>query len=198
VKVEVNTALAEKTVLRLKYKNLRREFNKGDGRMMAKPLKENLKRFLRDFSDAQICLYQARLDEAPCALGPAEDYFYPVMNGEELEFRKPVSSEAFRANKLAILEPILSQSEPLDPLKPTVVCCPAVAIDGQGVRLGLGKGYYDRFFFRHAHALRVGVVFHVQFSSDPLPAESWDQPMDWIVSERMILRTSTRSSQSWI
>jgi 5-formyltetrahydrofolate cyclo-ligase len=194
----LDTALADKTVLRVKFKNLRREFAKGDGRMMAKPLNENLKRFLRDFSDTQVCLYKARPDEAPCMLAPAEKYFYPVMNGEELEFRRPLSDDAFHKNKLSIAEPILDRSEALDASKPTVVCCPAVAIDTHGVRLGLGKGYYDRFFARQPHVLRVGVVFHVQFSTDPLPAESWDQQLDWIVSERMILRTSTRSSQSWI
>ncbi|MGZ3722588.1 MAG: 5-formyltetrahydrofolate cyclo-ligase [Bdellovibrionales bacterium] len=194
----METVLVEKTALRVKYKNLRREFAKGDGRLMAKPLNENLKRFLRDFDDAQVCLYQARPDEAPCLLSPTEKFFYPVMNGEDLEFRRPHTAKAFRSSKQSILEPIAQESEAMDPAKPTVVCCPAVAIDGQGVRLGLGKGYYDRFFARHAHVLRVGVVFHVQFSTDPLPAESWDQQLDWIVSERMILRTSTRSSQSWI
>lgn len=196
----METALAEKTVLRLKYKNLRREFAKVDGRVVAKPLAENLKRFLRDFDGAgsQVCLFRARPDEAPCHLTPVENYFYPVMHGENLEFRKPAHADAFVKSKLGIAEPILDDSEPLDLKKPMIVCCPAVAVDTHGVRLGLGKGYYDRFFARQAHALRVGVVFHVQFSCDLLPAESWDQPLDWIVSERMVLRTSTRSSQSWI
>jgi 5-formyltetrahydrofolate cyclo-ligase len=61
------------------------------------------------------------------------------------------------------------------------------------MRLGLGKGYYDRFFAHHPDVLRVGVVFHVQVSSHPLPADSWDQAMDWIVSEKMILRVNARN-----
>src|SRR5262249_10333295 len=110
--------------------------------MMAKPLNENLKRFLRDFSDAQVCLYKARPDEAPCDLEPSTKFYYPRMNGEVLEFRRPLSSDAFQKNKLAIAEPMLDRSELLAEDKPTVVCCPAVAIDSHGVRLGLGKGYY--------------------------------------------------------
>ncbi len=39
--MEVETVLVEKTALRVKFKSLRREFAKGDGRMMAKPLNEN-------------------------------------------------------------------------------------------------------------------------------------------------------------
>ena len=194
----METAHVEKTVLRQKFKDIRRKFARSDGRLVARQLSENLKRFLRDFDDVQICLYKAMPHEAPCLITPIEKYYYPVLQGEELEFRRPRNAQAFAANKLAIMEPIRAESEALNPDRPTVVCCPAVAIDSLGVRLGLGKGYYDRFFSKHAHTLRVGVVFHVQFSTDPLPAESWDQQLDWIVSEKMILRTSTRSSQSWI
>jgi len=194
----VETAHVEKSVLRQKFKDIRRKFARDDGRLAAKPLSENLKRFLRDFDDAQICLYKAMPHEAPCKIEPVENFYYPVLSGETLQFRKPHRASAFAPNALKVYEPLADESEPLDPRKPTVVCCPAVAIDGSGVRLGLGKGYYDRFFSEHAHVLRVGVVFHVQFSNDPLPAESWDQTLDWIVSEKMILRTSTRSSQSWI
>jgi 5-formyltetrahydrofolate cyclo-ligase len=61
----------------------------------------------------------------------------------------------------------------------------------------MGKSYYDRFFARHARCLRIGVVYHVQVSTDPLPADSWDQPLDWIVTEKMILRTSKRSLSEW-
>jgi 5-formyltetrahydrofolate cyclo-ligase len=68
-----------------------------------------------------------------------------------------------------------------------------VAADQFGTRLGLGKGYYDRFFAQFPQALRVAVIFQIQFSKDPLPVDSWDQPLDWIVTESMILRTSTRS-----
>jgi 5-formyltetrahydrofolate cyclo-ligase len=194
--VKVEQAHVEKSVLRQKFKDIRRRFARGDGRMVAKALNANLQRFLRDFPDVQICLYKAMPHEAPCHVEPVENYFYPVLRGDDLEFRKPSHGKAFAANSLAIMEPI--DGELLDPKKPTVVCCPAVAIDSLGVRLGLGKGYYDRFFAEQPHVLRVGVVFHVQFSMDPLPAESWDQALDWIVSEKMILRTSTRSSQSWI
>jgi 5,10-methenyltetrahydrofolate synthetase len=194
----VETGHVEKSVLRQKFKDIRRKFARDDGRLAVRPLSENLKRFLRDFADAQVCLYRAMPHEAPCKIEPVENYFYPVMKGETLEFRKPHRASAFQTNALKVYEPIFDQSEPLSASKLTVVCCPAVAIDGYGVRLGLGKGFYDCFFSEHAHVLRVGVVFHVQFSNDPLPAESWDQTMDWIVSEKMILRTSTRSSQSWI
>ena len=184
----------EKSALRRKFKDIRAKLPKPERENAARKLRQNLERFLRDYPHSQHCLYQARPDEAPCDLAPVETFYYPVMKGEELEFRRPQSAKALRKGNLGITEPIAGNSTALDAHSATVVCCPAVAVDIQGNRLGMGKGFYDRYFARHPHAVRVGVVFHVQYSMDPLPADSRDQKLDWIVSEKMILRTSTRSS----
>lgn len=184
----------DKSALRRKFKDIRASLPRFERDSAALQLRENLKRFLRDYVGAQTCLYQARPEEAPCDLKPIEAFFYPVLKGEEMEFRQPVDASAFHEGAYGISEPIIKKSKALNDQTKTVVCCPAVAVDINGNRLGLGKGYYDRYFMSHPHALRVGVVFHVQCSSDPLPADSRDQKLDWIVSEKMILRTSTRSS----
>ncbi len=191
----------DKVLLRQKYRQLRKKFKSQEGRTVTDALHSNLKKLLTDFSvpEVQVCLYRARRDEAPVNLTPSTKYFFPVLKGEDLEFRSPNTKTAFQANSLNIDEPILEQSSPLDLTKPVIVCCPAVAIDHQGRRLGLGKGYYDRFLAQNPNALRVGVLFHIQISSRPLPAESWDQQMDWIVSEKLVLRVqSKRSSPVWI
>lgn len=194
--METNAASArdDKAVLRQKFRDLRRKFKAGGGRSVALPLESHLQKFIRDFDQpgVQFCLYRARRDEAPCNLRPLSQFFFPVVRGSELEFRRPFTEKAFQTNAMNVEEPIAEQSSPLDLSQPVVVFCPAVAIDQEGVRLGLGKGYYDRFFASQPDALRVGVVFHVQISSHPLPAESWDQAMDWIVSEKMILRINSR------
>jgi 5,10-methenyltetrahydrofolate synthetase len=198
--LKIESSAHDKSALRRKFKALRQHFKGSEGEEAARSLKANLERFLRDFRDVQLCLYKAKGHEAPCDIEPADEFFYPVLMGEDLQFRKPEKGTPYLLNKLAILEPDIAKSSPLDSNKPAVVFCPAVAIDTQGMRLGMGKGFYDRYFSHHPNVLRVGVVFHVQISEQPLPAESWDQALDWIVSEKMILRTSTptRSSQSWI
>lgn len=142
---------------------------------------------------AQVCLYQAMPEEPSLALGPATQFFYPRITGDGLEFWRPRHADGFELNSFKIAEPISHSSDRLDPRRPVVVCCPAVAVDWQGNRMGLGKGYYDRFFAGHPKAIRIGVVFQVQISKAPLPADSWDQALDWIVTEKMILRTSNRS-----
>ena len=192
----METVRDHKTELRRRYKDLRRQFSLGGGATAGRMVAENLRRLLADYADHQCCLYRARPTEISCLLEPVTDYFFPLMDGEDLSFRRPLQPGAFRSGTLGIAEPVARESVALDPSLPTVVCCPAVALDRAGRRLGMGQGYYDRFFARAPHCLKVGVAFHVQFSSDPLPVESWDQPMDWIVTEKMVLRTQspTRSS----
>ncbi len=195
----------DKVVLRQKYRNLRRQFKSEEGRAVTEQLTLNLRKFEADIKGqsadhaaTQFCQYRARRDEASCLLTPPTDYYFPALKGDEIEFRRPHKKSSFQTNAMAFDEPIPDQSTPLDLSRPTVVFCPAVAIDQFGVRLGLGKGFYDRFFSSNPQVLRVGVVFQVQVSSQRLPAESWDQNMDWLITEKMILRVREgRGSTIW-
>ena len=76
--------------------------------------------------------------------------------------------------------------EDADSVHPTLVLMPLLAFDGMGVRLGYGKGHYDRTLSRLRENGRVfacGLGFHAQML-DELPAEAHDQPLDWAVTER--------------
>jgi 5,10-methenyltetrahydrofolate synthetase len=195
VKVEDWAAQTEKAELRHRFREARREYSSAPA---AKALTSHLRRWLRDFGDnaQQICAYRATAEEAPFALTPYTNYFYPRIEGDDLGFLRPLRGSDFVSGPFGIFEPVTGRA--LDPEKPLIVFCPAVAVDGRGGRLGMGKGYYDRFFSKHPHAARVGVTYQVQVAETPLPAEKWDQALDWIVTDKMILRTSQRSLQSWI
>ncbi|MDT1063780.1 5-formyltetrahydrofolate cyclo-ligase [Paracoccus sp. CPCC 101403] len=72
---------------------------------------------------------------------------------------------------------------------PDVLIVPLAGFDGNGHRLGYGGGFYDRTL----HMLRatrkvaaIGFAFAVQ-QVDPIPAESTDEPLDLIVTDREIL-----------
>lgn len=111
-----------------------------------------------------------------------------------MAFLRPKTAAAFTANKYGILEPDVAESQALDLKKPVLVFTPALAADSLGRRIGSGLGFYDQFFQSAPNALRVGVVYHIQVSQSPLPAEGWDQLLDWLVTDKMILRISKRSS----
>ena len=188
-----------KSALRDQYRARRREFSGHPGEPKARTaLNFNLRRLLSDLNrrgQASVCSYVAQPDEAVVDADPA--WFLPFVDGEALGFRRPRAPDALRPGRFGIAEPPAADSTPWNENSPTLVVCPAVAVDWRGGRLGMGKSFYDRFFKDHPACLRIGAVFHVQVAKDPLPADGWDEPLDWIVTEQMILRTFKRSSPPW-
>ncbi|MBS9715723.1 5-formyltetrahydrofolate cyclo-ligase [Pseudohalocynthiibacter aestuariivivens] len=75
-------------------------------------------------------------------------------------------------------------------LEPEVLIVPLVAFDRTGNRLGYGGGFYDRTLER-LRAIRktiaIGFAFSAQEDND-LPLEETDQPLDFIVTEKEIVR----------
>ena len=183
------------TELRRHFRESRRQFIAKEGTQASSRLSSNLRRFLAEQAkpQTQVCLYRPTAEEASFQVGPLHQYFFPCLKEDTLEFRRPSEAEDFYANRYGVLEPVVAKSEPLRASQPVLVCCPGVAVDWRGQRIGMGKGYYDRYFADHPDAVRAAVVYQIQVAKDPLPAESWDQPVDWIVTEEMILRTANRS-----
>lgn len=186
----------EKSMIRRVFKDRRAAFVLEQGAAAEAALHKNLKKWLRDEGSTveQYCAYRAITNEInPCSK-PLTEYFFPRIETDGLSFWRPLTAEAFTPNKYGILEPSPDAATPLDLTRPAVVFTPALAVDSLGRRIGSGLGFYDRFFDRAPHVIRVGVTYHVQVSHDPLPAEGFDQLLDWIVTDQMILRVSRRSS----
>ena len=72
-----------------------------------------------------------------------------------------------------------------------VVLMPLVGFDAAGARIGMGGGFYDRSFaFTRRPGPRprlIGLAHHCQ-KVPALPVQSWDVPLDAIVSDREIVR----------
>ena len=73
-------------------------------------------------------------------------------------------------------------------VEPRVLIVPLLAFDGEGYRLGYGGGFYDRTLDRlrtgsAADPLAVGVAFSAQHAAR-VPRDGFDQPLDWIVTEK--------------
>jgi len=73
----------------------------------------------------------------------------------------------------------------LDPSELAVVVAPCTAVDGDGTRVGFGRGFYDRALGpAEPRPLVVVVAFDVQMSAVPLPHRAWDVPADVVVTDR--------------
>lgn len=71
-----------------------------------------------------------------------------------------------------------------------VILIPGLTFDTEGGRLGSGKGFYDRFLEKRAQVFLIGVSFELQIHSSPLPQESHDRKMNFIVTESRIIKIS--------
>ena len=70
-----------------------------------------------------------------------------------------------------------------------VALIPALAIDKNGVRLGQGGGYYDRFLTKTS-AYRIGIIHEREYCKKPLPREWFDQTVEIIATENGLIKIS--------
>ncbi|MGH1471879.1 MAG: 5-formyltetrahydrofolate cyclo-ligase [Cellvibrionaceae bacterium] len=106
---------------------------------------------------------------------------------------------SMKLNRYGILEPRLA-GKPIPNYALDVVFMPLVAFDKTGARLGMGGGFYDRSFSfkknkRANKPLLIGLAHHCQ-EWNALPVESWDIPLDAIITDRGIFSTG-KNTENW-
>jgi len=80
---------------------------------------------------------------------------------------------------------VLQPSPEAPPLSPDMVLVPLVLGDRRGNRIGHGKGHYDRALahLREGRTVfTIGIGWENQISEQPIPADSWDVPLDAIAT----------------
>lgn len=104
-------------------------------------------------------------------------------------------NDSLMLNRYLIQEPInqlpyVSMSE-LD-----IVFIPLVAFDLNGHRLGRGKGYYDKTI-AHLNNMKsrpklIGLAHDFQ-KIKAVPVDKWDQPLDFVITEKASYETRIKS-----
>ena len=111
------------------------------------------------------------------------DLGLPVVDKKDLIFRRVLSlKDDLRIGNYGIPEP-KDNCECLHDKMLYHAIIPGVAFDKRGVRVGYGKGYYDRFLLAHPGIYRVGLAFHWQIV-DYIEADPHDQGMDMVISDK--------------
>ncbi len=97
--------------------------------------------------------------------------------GKPFKFR---AGDPLQPGPFGMMQP--KRSAPV--VEPDLILVPLIAIDGQGTRLGRGKGHYDQALVRlkKSGAQLVGVGWAIQRLVDPIPADPWDIPLHGFVS----------------
>ena len=114
--------------------------------------------------------------------------YYPRVQGTpgELEFVRVAPGEALVPGRWGIAEP--AGEDRFRPGEQALVLVPGLAFDARGVRLGRGRGCYDRAIAKlRPPAVVVGLAFSSQIIPG-LPRDDWDQAVDVIVTDAEILQ----------
>ena len=180
---------SQKESLRKQARSARMTFVAGLEPGAKQALEQQLAAHLSDFiEDARVIGGYAAIGSEispAAALAVAADagktIAYPTFSGDDDEFR-------FRAGEPVVTGPHqISQPHGDAPLvTPDLILIPLVACGDGGVRLGQGKGHYDRVLagLVDKGAKLVGIGWQMQRIDGPVPSEKWDIPVHAFCSPR--------------
>jgi 5-formyltetrahydrofolate cyclo-ligase len=112
----------------------------------------------------------------------------------EIAFVPLDRGEPTRTGAFGIAEPLATAGMRLPSLRLDAVLLPVVGFDGNGNRLGMGAGFYDRALRgrrRPGSAWRRPRLVGVAFACQQLPRiepSPWDVPLDLVVTETGIIQ----------
>ena len=170
--VSPENAFETKAALREKINSLMKALDPKDIGRMSDSIAENLFA-LKDYQRSQkVLVYLALKSEAQTerivhkSFEEGKRVFVPVVDREKDELlisELPDLKINLVKGAYGILEPVEKDRKIAAPEIIDLAIVPGLAFDGEGARLGHGKGYYDRFLKRLSpHALRLGLAFGCQ------------------------------------
>ena len=113
-----------------------------------------------------------------------------VPGTREMEFYLIDSLDELTPGTFHVLEPAPNPLKRLTDWKDSLCVVPALGCDKKGYRIGYGGGYYDRFL--NAYTGEKIAVLYKKGLIDHLWHGRYDIPVDRIVTEWFIIRTSKR------
>ena len=115
-----------------------------------------------------------------------EVYCPRMIPGDRLEVVRIDDLQDLRRSKFGIFEPLDNQ-DTAEASQIDLALTPGLAFARDGMRIGYGKGYYDRFFSKDGEDIvKVGLAYAFQLR-ETLPSTPDDIGMDIIVTESEIL-----------
>lgn len=110
---------------------------------------------------------------------------YPVC-GEGFTLTAAVpGADGWAVGQYGIRAPVPERSTLLQPAQLDLVLVPCTAFDADCYRVGMGKGYYDRYLPRCTQAVKIGIALEVQ-RVPRAAVGAHDQRLDAFVTERGI------------
>lgn len=185
--------------IRQQYRQIRRRLPTSTQSRNADLLGQNLNQFIGFSRNLKVAAYLAVQGEISLnpwiSENPQQQIYLPKLYeviSPQLRFAALSADTRWEKNRFNILEPDIHWGESLAPRNLDIILVPLVAFDRRGYRLGMGGGYYDRSLaFRCSRKKwlkpRLIGVAHSCQEHEQLPRQSWDVPLDSIITEKEII-----------
>ena len=186
--------MTNQPTLRARYRSLRQHLDATSRTRKTQRINQRLEALAVLTTGQRIAAYLASPEEASIdafidlAWQRQQSIFLPCIDTKHghMTFAQHHPNAPLKKNRFGLLEPAdrtdIAQARDLN-----CALVPLVAFDGHGNRLGMGGGYYDRFFAEPAERpTLIGVAFSEQKTTTPLPSEQWDVPLDMVVTDMTI------------
>lgn len=172
-----------KADLRQRMKELKRQYDETERGRLSVPVMAQLEAHPLFKAARTVMVYHALKDEVRTQdfiekWHKDKEIWLPVVEGMDIRLKRYEGADRMRGGALQVMEPDTNEYQE-DYNRIDLVVVPGVAFDGQGYRLGRGKGFYDRFLPK-VKAPKIGVCFPFQFV-DWVPHDAWDVPMDEVL-----------------
>ena len=118
-------------------------------------------------------------------LSVGKELFLPKVKGSEIEFRKITDVSCLEKGSFDILEP--KEDCPVDN-NLDLILVPTIGISQDGVRLGYGLGFFDKFLSQNK-ITTISLVYEKQVIKK-IPRSDHDVLMNWILTEDRLSKVS--------
>lgn len=148
-------------------------------------IRQHLAEYLEKIPPRCVASFSALPDE-PSILDlissfPKHRWALPRVVGDSLLFHVVARLDQLQTGAFGISEP-KAELPVVPPHDIDIFFCPGLGFDKRGVRLGRGKGFYDRSLaLARPEALRIGIAFREQIV-EQLIADPHDIPMNLVIS----------------
>ncbi len=184
--------------LRRKLRHARRQLTPAQQRLAARRLYRQLTHHPQFRRARHIALYLPNDGEIDprlllqAAQRRGKATYLPVLNPwprTRMVFQRIKPGERLRRNRFGILEPVIRTSRQRRVWALDLLLMPLVGFDGNGGRLGMGGGFYDRSLAYRAmrkksHKPTLLGLAHECQRVDRLPLESWDVALQATVTDQ--------------
>lgn len=124
-----------------------------------------------------------------CLFSRPKTFVLPVIqNNSTMVFNQYSASKNLIKNNFGILEP--ANNKTIQRTAIDLCLMPLVGFNRQGDRLGMGGGYYDRYFasnqLQNKPAILIGIAYDFQENAT-IQSQEWDIPLDIIFTNKEVI-----------